>query len=291
MHKGKAILQEEFSKLKESDGNEFKGLIVSTDLVKIDGERQVLVFPRVCRENDTYNTPCFGKTDTGQNLKKWWDELPQFAKIRLAFRQQKARQLLEKSKIGERFRLRTFDSFEEHCAGAKGLKKLAVDYVGKWEKISEQGQGLYISGSVGIGKTHIVSGIAKSLIEKYGTQVIFMPVPSLLQQVRGSISTDGTTQLFELYSGVELLILDDIGTERMTEWGLEFLFLLVNERYENMKPTIFTSNYTIGDLENRLSLPTMDISGQRIADRITETCRVIELSSMKESYRGKIEKL
>lgn len=75
-------------------------------------------------------------------------------------------------------------------------------------------------------------------------------------------------------------MLDDIGAEKPTEWVRETLFSLIDFRYQNNKPIIFTSNFHLSNLENKLGKP--------IISRIVEMCRVIKLDG--EDFRLKIRK-
>jgi DNA replication protein DnaC len=70
---------------------------------------------------------------------------------------------------------------------------------------------------------------------------------------------------------IPVLILDDLGAEKASEWVAETLYILIDDRYGNMKPTVFTSNYSPSELAERL--------GDRIVSRIMEMCRIIEIKT------------
>jgi len=139
------------------------------------------------------------------------------------------------------------------------------------EKIKESRKGLYIHGDVGTGKTHIAYGIQKKLDElniqntiHNTTELIFDIKRDFDRSVYDKRRWD--ERLTE-YKGV--LILDDIGAERITDYVAEVFYLIINDRYTKMMPVIFTSNLSVAELADRV--------GDRTASRIVELCDVVHL--------------
>jgi len=113
-----------------------------------------------------------------------------------------------------------------------------------------------LRGNFGSGKTHLAAAIANEQIEQ-GKKVLFVTVPDLLDHLRSSFSnyeheSPYTTKLDEV-RGVDLLVLDDLGTESPTPWAMEKLFQIINHRYVAHLPTVFTTNHDFEELDPRVS--------------------------------------
>ena len=107
-------------------------------------------------------------------------------------------------------------------------------------------RGLFFVGDPGVGKTHLAVAILKQVILTRGARGIFYDTRDLLKLIRGTYNdTNKTTELDVLRPVMEadLLVLDDLGAEKTSEWVEETLNLIVNSRYSENRTTIFTSNY------------------------------------------------
>jgi len=131
-------------------------------------------------------------------------------------------------------------------------------------------KGLFLFGKAGTGKTHLAVKIAQ---EVKSLRVRFIKVPRLLLELKSNFDGKGweNEQIIDRLANVDLLILDDLGAEKASEWVAETIFVLIDERYGNMRPTIITSNLSPDELVERL--------GDRIFSRIAGTCEVIEIKS------------
>lgn len=130
---------------------------------------------------------------------------------------------------------------------------------------------IYIHGGVGTGKTHIAYALAKKHDEV--TQwTRFWNVTELLYEIRRDFNREDGKKADYLLDFSGLLILDDIGAEKPTEFVAETLYMIVNNRYNNLWPTIFTSNLSLADLAERI--------GDRTASRIAEMCQVFNLAGV-----------
>lgn len=145
------------------------------------------------------------------------------------------------------------------------------------ENSLKTGKGIYLHGAVGTGKTHIAYAIKKHL-EEQGGWLWFWNVNELLREIKLDFNREGVDKrcpeaqlLGPTAMGTKYLaVFEDIGAEKPTEFVAETLYLIVNSRYNNVMPTIFTSNLTLGDLSDRV--------GERTASRIAEMCEIINLT-------------
>ena len=139
-------------------------------------------------------------------------------------------------------------------------------------------KGLFITGAYGVGKTYLASCIANEII-KNGKSVIFGTLIQLLDFIRDSYSDSEVSDkdYLNLYSSVELLIIDDLGKEKPTEWVLEKLFLIVNNRYNNYLPIVITTNYNRNQLRERLCINKNYSIVDSIISRLYEMCGGIEI--------------
>lgn len=113
---------------------------------------------------------------------------------------------------------------------------------------------LLYTGRFGTGKTHLAAAIANRVLES-GNEVIFQPVPDLLDQLRmgyGS-TTESYEDRFARFRTVPLLILDDLGAQSPTPWAEEKLYQIVNYRYVNKLPTVVTSNVNMREWDGRIA--------------------------------------
>lgn len=141
------------------------------------------------------------------------------------------------------------------------------------EVIRETRRGMYIHGSVGTGKTHAAYAMAEHAQSEMKLSVMFWNVTELLAEMRADFDRtqyDKHHVEERLMDFRGVLFLDDIGAEKMTEWVAEQFYRVVNKRYEEALPTIFTSNLPVFELGDRL--------GDRTASRIVEMCDIYPLN-------------
>lgn len=204
------------------------------------------------------------------------------AKVREAQNFAKKREiekLFSISNLGERFKKSTFEAFLERN-GSETATKIAQQYVQDFKKWN--GESLMIWGNYGNGKTHLAAAIANEL-SKQGYIVVFQSVPELLQRIRSTFNNENKeneTQIMRALLECDLLILDDIGAEKATEWVEEKLFNIIDGRYRKEVPTLYTSNLQPKELQNQV--------GKRSYDRIVETSLTVENKAT--SYRREIAK-
>lgn len=189
----------------------------------------------------------------------------------LRARQKKIERIFNNSGIGQRFKNRTFDNFEVDRGNQASFRN-AKTYADNFDKFKDTGEGIYFSGGNGTGKTHLAVAIALELIEK-GVPVICMTSIKLLQEIRRTYDRNRNVseyQILEAYKEVDLLVIDDLGQENITDWSLAMLYDIINDRYERCLPTIVTTNLNDQELIRAWSLRTNDWTAKAIVSRLHE---------------------
>jgi DNA replication protein DnaC len=139
-------------------------------------------------------------------------------------------------------------------------------FVRRIEDNVEAGRGLWFYGDVGTGKTSLAMLVSKSALEADRSVAIYS-VPRLLAEIKETYerdSGDSYMRLFRRLCAVDLLQLDDLGAERPTEWVLEQLYSIVNERWQDGRSIVVTTNLDAGALSEQL--------GARTVSRMIEIC-------------------
>lgn len=205
----------------------------------------------------------------------------------------KVQRIIGDSGINARFLRRTFDSYtktKDNIAAYRKCKEYADHF---YEKLPADNydpgrNGLFITGPKGTGKTHLATAIANQLMQQ-GTAVVCMTMIDLLERIKQTFNQAGEAEadILELYKKVPLLIIDDIGKEPATEWGISKIYAIINARYEAMMPIIVTTNYTDNELVARLTPKDSkdDITADATIDRLREMC--IGVGTAGESWRSK----
>ena len=143
-------------------------------------------------------------------------------------------------------------------------------YVDEFPKLKKEGIGLLLWGSVGTGKTYAAACIVNALIDKgYPCMITsFTRIANILQGMR-----EGKQEYLDKLNNFPLLVLDDLGAERKSEYMQEQVFNVIDNRYRMNLPIIVTTNMSISELKNM-----SDIGNARIYDRILERCHPVEMN-------------
>jgi DNA replication protein DnaC len=138
--------------------------------------------------------------------------------------------------------------------------------------------GLFIHGPVGTGKTHNAAAVAIAASDR-GLRTVFTSAIAIFSNIRETFDGGGSSKrALERYASCEMLVLDDLGKESSSRWSLMTLFTIVNARYEGMRPTVITSQYTLGQLRARLASTGEAETAAAIVSRIAAMCADVTLS-------------
>lgn len=180
------------------------------------------------------------------------------------------------------FREWTFEN--DDGSNPKQMDK-AMRYCLKWDEMYRDNIGLLLWGNVGTGKTFFAACIANYLIE-HGVPVLMTNFIRLTNALTG-FDEDKNAYIRSL-NNYKLLIIDDLGAERQSDYMLEQVYNIIDNRYKNNQPLIITTNLTLNELKN-----PSDIKYSRIYSRILEMCVPIKFDGAdrrKEAFTSKLEK-
>ena len=152
----------------------------------------------------------------------------------------------------------------EHDNGRNPQTETARFYVESWETMQAENIGYLFWGGVGTGKSYLAACIANALMEKE-VAVRMTNFATILGDLAASF--ENRNEYISRLCRYPLLILDDFGMERGTEYGLEQVFNVIDSRYRSGKPLIVTTNLTLDDLRN-----PEDTAHSRIYDRLLSMC-------------------
>lgn len=159
---------------------------------------------------------------------------------------------------------------------------IAKRYVENFDKMYAQSQGMLFWGDVGTGKSYTAAAIANELMERMNP-VIMTSFVKLLQDMQGFDVDDGS--YMNRLNRAKLLIIDDLGAERGTDYALEKVYDIIDSRYRSGKPAIFTTNLTMQQMKE-----CTDIRYNRIYDRIFEMCYPVKFEGLSWRKRGAAER-
>lgn len=143
----------------------------------------------------------------------------------------------------------TFENFDSSVRGTSVAYETALQFA------QNPNGWLVLVGPYGSGKTHLAAAVANHALRTQHMRPIFAVVPDLLDYLRATFAPDSDSSYDKRFHAVrttDLLILDDLGTENTTPWAREKLFQIVNHRYMERLPTVFTTNVDLDSLDGRI---------------------------------------
>ena len=198
----------------------------------------------------------------------------------------KVDKIIKNSKKSKRNLNYKFENFEVNSNNKKvyqSLKNYSEKLVNEVER-----KGLILVGNNGVGKTHLACSIANELI-KNGIPIIYGTLINLLAELKNTYDVYNISEMeiIKLYEKIDLLVIDDLGKEKPSEWGLEKLFTIINSRYENNLPVIITTNYDQNSLINRLSINGEIETVNSIISRLYEMCYLVKIEYRDHRIKNK----
>jgi DNA replication protein DnaC len=192
----------------------------------------------------------------------------------------------------------TLGNFEPRTDALRSAYARALEYCGRYARIGrEQGLGLVFWGGRGTGKTHLAAAVMAELAANEGVRGVFWHFGALLSAIGRSY--DQGTRVADLRPldtvlGAELLVLDDLGARKMTDWAADTLFDVLNSRYCARRPTVVTTPFEDVDREVALEADSrrreeflIERVGQRVRSRLLEMCVFVPMQDTRERSAGR----
>ena len=194
--------------------------------------------------------------------------------------------LLAVCRIPPRYEHCLLHDFVPGTPSQRAAKERAERYVAGYPFLgADEGLGLLLTGGNGVGKTHLAVAILRELVQRKNARGQFWDFHELIREIKNSYDNETKTtelQVLEPVVEADVLVLDDLGAWKMTDWMNDTLSYILNSRYTARRPTILTTNYQDADIEKvRTADPLVrreylvERIGQRLRSRLMEMCVVI----------------
>ncbi|WP_252263735.1 ATP-binding protein [Paracidobacterium acidisoli] len=211
--------------------------------------------------------------------------------------EQRIARALSRARIPKRYEHCSLESYEANFPGSdrslRAAHLMARRFVDGYPAVTE-GHGLLLTGSIGIGKTHLAVGILQALVVEKAVQGLFCDYRELLKEIQNSYNPQVATTELEILRPVfdaEVLVLDELGAAKPTEWVWDTVAHILNTRYNDKRTTIITTNYADqqpgstdgGNAASRTVRAAVreetlgDRIGERMRSRLAEMCVVVEM--------------
>ena len=183
----------------------------------------------------------------------------------------------------------TLEGFEPGNASLSAALEKALTFCSGYPHLGDdEGLGLLFCGDNGVGKTHLAVAVLRELVEKRGASGQFWDFHELIREIKSSYDPETKTtelQVLEPVVEADVLLLDDLGAWKMTDWMNDTLFYILNSRYMAKRPTLITTNYQDVTREEALAADSLrrreflvERIGQRLRSRLMEMCLVVRVN-------------
>jgi DNA replication protein DnaC len=226
----------------------------------------------------------------------------QFVKDCVCRVQKRAGRMLGRAHIPKRYEhcsLESYDTDLPYSHKSQVFARLTAKKFIEGYPLETGGRGLLITGSIGVGKTHLAVGILQALVAERGAKGLFFDYRDLLKQVQNSYNSKVSATELEILAPVfdaEVLVLDELGASKPTDWVWDTVAHILNTRYNDRRTTIITTNYAnagpLGTENGPRSVMREETLGDRIGERmrsrLQEMCVVVEMHG--EDFRQKVKR-
>lgn len=197
--------------------------------------------------------------------------------------------LLVASRIPARYHHCTIQGYEaaDHELSKWAAKRQAQDVIDDY--LTLDGRGLLLIGPVGVGKTHLAVAILRELIARYQTRGLFYQFGALLRQIQDSynpVSQNSELTVLAPVFNAEVLVLDELGASKPTDWVRDTMMQIINNRYNEKRLTIFTTNYSDSRKNEKEGDILEDRVGVALRSRLYEMCKTVIIEG--DDYRKKL---
>jgi DNA replication protein DnaC len=218
-----------------------------------------------------------GEYESKNYMGKVWSKCPECSRIESKQREaeERAKEAEDKVKrwearintacIPKRFSNRTLDTYNAATPEQERALKFCLDFVSGFDDVKETGRGAIFCGLPGTGKTHLAVGVCIELMRHRGEKALFTTVMRAIRRIKSTWDRDSNeteSQAIEVYTQPDLLVLDEVGVQFGSETEENYIFDIINERYEEQRPTIIISNLDVDGIKKYL--------GDRAFDRMKE---------------------
>jgi len=190
--------------------------------------------------------------------------------------------------IPRRYEHCTLESFRAESAALKTAKRRVEEFVDTWPA-TDEGRGLLFMGACGSGKTHLaVSALVEIVRTGKPGRVLFRNFQDLIQEIQASFESDEVPSKSELLRPMldaDLLVLDELGSQKPTTFVQDTLYYVINTRYNDQRATIFTTNYVDRPADAKEERLEQRI-GTRLRSRLYEMAQVVDFGATPDYRRN-----